>query len=351
MAISIASPSRTSKYRKTTEYQAFCARQQARYRVLGVLCYLGFAPLFWLMGIEQRKKAFLHHHYRHSLAISLVPFFILTATGIIDALDYGYVTLLWKPKPDDSGLWLAALAELMGNLTVLAAFTGGFLAWLIGILGAWRGRTPHIPLLSRLAHHTGWTKFALGWSVLVCVGVALLIFAAVHGAILTRAPANAPQAYILYTNGGYIPIPSLWASYTPPTWTISLFFYPIVVAAEKHWGPGSVAIQPLSEQTFRDALQKGRFIFVASHGGKEPGSFSYSFEPDREFLPADLKPGEAGEQLRFVYFAACYAGNREAEWRQVLAPAEVMSYARISYVEEHFIWVWTKGAKTIMALE
>jgi hypothetical protein len=105
----------------------------------------------------------------------------------------------------------------------------------------------------------------------------------------------------LYTQGGYIPIPSLWASYTPPTWTISLFFYPIVVAAEKHWGPGSVAIQPLSEQTFRDALQKGRFIFVASHGGREPGSFSYSFEPDREFSPADLKPGEAGEQLRFVY--------------------------------------------------
>jgi hypothetical protein len=68
-------------------------------------------------------------------------------------------------------------------------------------------------------------------------------------------------------------------------------------------------------------------------------------------LPSDLQPGDAGGQLGYVYFAACYAGNLESEWRTILAPAEVKTYARISYVEEHFLWVWTKGIGTILSLQ
>ncbi len=102
---------------------------------------------------------------------------------------------------------------------------------------------------------------------------------------------------------------------------------------------------------FREAIRKGRFVFVASHGGQEAGSFAYSFTPYRGFSPSDLQPGEAGPQLRYVYFAACYAGYRESEWRQILAPADVKAYARISYVEEHFLWVWLKGAKVILDME
>ncbi len=95
------------------------------------------------------------------------------------------------------------------------------------------------------------------------IGLLLLVLVAVHGALLTRSPANVPQVYLLYTNGGYIPSKSLWATYTPPRWTFSLFFYPIVRAAVRRWGPGSVAIQPLSEATFKNATRNGRFIFAA----------------------------------------------------------------------------------------
>ncbi|GAB4505047.1 MAG: hypothetical protein Fur0043_20420 [Anaerolineales bacterium] len=337
------------KYVLTTAYQAYCARKRARYRALGIACYLGFAPLFWLVGIERTQNEYLQHHYRYSLFISLLLFFIVITTAIAEGLGYAITTALWNPSPNElkSAFWLERLFDYGGSLMLFL----WVLAWTIGIVGAWRERMPRFPLLSNLTHQPAWKNFALGWSVSLRIGLLLLAFVAGHGVLLTRGPADAPQVYILYTNGGYIPTESLWASYTPPRWTFSLFFYPIVTAAVRRWGPGSVAIQPLSEATFRNAIRNGRFIFVASHGGREPGNFSYSFEPYKEVSPASLRPGESGEQLGFVYFAACYAGYREAEWKHALSPAEVMTYARVSYVEEHFIWVWTKGAKTIAALK
>ncbi len=139
-------------------------------------------------------------------------FFIIAATVVADVLEYGYTTLYWKPGPDDPMLLLAGLVGLMGSFIVFVALALVWLAWLIGLLGAWRGRTPRIPLLSRLANHTGRLRFSLGWSLLARIGLALLVFAAVHGAALTRAPAQSPQGYILYTNGGYIPVPTFsWA--------------------------------------------------------------------------------------------------------------------------------------------
>jgi hypothetical protein len=100
-----------------------------------------------------------------------------------------------------------------------------------------------------------------------------------------------------------------------------------------------------------DAVRNGKFVFVASHGGRDAGSFSYAFDPYGGMLPSNLQPGDAGSQLRYVYFAACYAGYLESEWKQSLAPAEVQTYDRISYVEEHFMWVWLRGAKVIQQMQ
>lgn len=349
MELSISRPSRTQKFTLATDYQAFLARKQARQRALGVACYLGFAPILWLRGIEQHKNDYLQHHYRHSLAISLLAFFILAATAVTDALGYIYATMVWKPGPDelDALGWLVGIFDWTGNFIMLAWVS----AWVIGILGAWRGRTPRIPVLSGLTQRAGWMKFSLGWSIAVRVGLILLVVIAAHGSALAANPGPSPQVYILYTTGGYIPTESLWASYTPPRWTFSLFFFPIVFAASEKWGGGSVVIEPLSDVTFKDAIRTGKFVFVASHGGMEAGSFSYAFDPYQGLSPSDLQPGDAGSQLRYVYFAACYAGYLEAEWKQALAPANVQTFARISYVEEHFVWVWLRGAKTVLELE
>jgi len=349
MEATISRPSPTQKYILATHYQAFCARKWARVRALGVACYLGFAPVLWMTGIERRKDEFLQHHYRHSLAVSLLFFFILAATAITDALGYVYATMLWNPGPDDLDVmqWLVRLFDYTGNFIVFV----WAVTWMICIIGAWRGRMTHIPILSNLTQHKGWMDFSLVWMLLVRIAFVVLILIAAHGSLLAAHPGPSPQVYILYTTGGYIPTEQLWASYTPPQWTISLFFYPIIAAATSHWGKGSVIIEPLSDITFKQAVQNGHFVFVASHGGMEAGSFSYAFNPYQGFAPSDLQPGDAGSQLRYVYFAACFAGYRESDWKQALAPANVQTYARISYVEEHFFWVWLKGVEVIRGME
>ena len=349
MELSISRPVKKQKFTLATNYQAFLARRQTRQRALSIACYFGFAPFLWLRGIEHRKKDALYQHYRYSLAISLLFFFILVATAITDALGYIYATRILNPSPDelDSMRWFIFIFDWGGNFIAL----GWILTWALGLVSAIRGRVPHFPVLSGLTEYSEWMKFSLGWSIAFRVGLILLVILAAHGSLLAANPGMSPQVYILYTTGGYIPTEELWASYTPPRWTINLFFYPIIAAATSRWGKGSVAIEPLSDVTFKEAIRTGKFVFVASHGGREAGGFSYAFDPYQGFLPSNLHAGDAGQQLRYVYFAACYAGYLESEWRQVLAPAEVKTFARISYVEEHFMWVWLKGAKEVSRIE
>jgi uncharacterized membrane protein len=319
-----------------------------REHIFGIACYFGFAPLLGLLGISKRRNGFLQYHFRHSLAISLLIFFILIVLVVSDVLGYAY-DVLWGLDPEemDRLRWMVNLF----NYAVIAVVVALCVTWLVCVISAWRGRTPYLPLLSNLIYRDGWVSFSIGWTVLAQIGMVLLVLIAVHGNALVSNPGSSPQAYILYTTGGYIPTEQFWASYTPPRWTFSLFFYPIVAEATERWGRGSVVIEPLSDVTFKNAIRSGKFVFVASHGGMEPGSFSYAYEPYQGFLPSDLKPGDAGSQLRYVYFAACHAGYLESEWRQSLAPADVKTFARISYVEEHFVWVWTEGAKVIRSME
>jgi uncharacterized membrane protein len=342
---SIARPSSTRPEIEVSSYQKFCVRRKIRF--LSVACYFGFAPFLWMAGIEEQNNKYLKYHFHHSLVLSLLILFILIATAIVDALGYIYV-VLWNPSLNDYYAmgWLVHLFEYTGNTVALA----WVIAWLFTVISAWRGQLPQIPILSNIAQRKNWMRFSLGWTIFVRIALILLILMAAHGALLTMDPNKSPHVYILYTVSGYIPTEPLWATYTPPHWAFSLFFYPIITAATIHWGHGTVAIEPLSDVTFKEAIKNGHFVFVASHGGKEDGSFAYSFVPYRGFLPSDLQPGDAGTQLRYVYFAACYAGDRESEWRQVLAPADVQIYARITSVEEHFLWVWLKGAKVILNL-
>jgi hypothetical protein len=112
-----------------------------------------------------------------------------------------------------------------------------------------------------------------------------------------------------------------------------------------------VNIQPLSDSSFREAIHNGRFVFVASHGGREIGSFTSSYNPYKNFLPYEVLSGETGPQLRYVYFTACDAGFLGADWERALSPAQVQAFARISYVPEHFCWVWTKGGEVVANIE
>ena len=312
-------------------------------RLLSAACYFGFSPILCAAGVNQHKNRYLSYHVQYSLMLSMLLFWFLVTFALAGVMIYLTRSL-------DNGNALVWLARIVDTINT-AIFLICLVAWGFGLYRALAGRIPYLPILSNIAAHKAWMKFALIWTIFVQACFLLLIFIALHGAFLARPSSTPAQAYILYTQGGYIPLPQWYASYTPPRWTISLFFYPIVLASNQHWGRGSVAIQPLSDTSFREAIHNGRFVFVASHGGMEPGSFTSSYIPYKSFLPSNVMPGDTGSQLRYVYFAACDAGSLEADWEKALSPAQVQTFDRISYVHEHFLWVWTKGAKVISDIE
>jgi hypothetical protein len=159
------------------------------------------------------------------------------------------------------------------------------------------------------------------------------------------------DVYILYTQGGYIPINGLYETYTPPRWAVTMAFYPLVQAGMKEYGDQGVSVLPLSEDSFNKAIQNGRFIFVASHGGVSSGAFTISALPYKEYKPSDVAQNLVGEQLQYVYFAGCWTGNLESEWRRVLGLDDATMFNRLSFVDEHMLWVWFKSPGVIRGLD
>src|SRR6185295_794600 len=145
---------------------------------------------------------------------------------------------------------------------------------------------------------------------------------------IANATAETADVYVLYTVGGYIPVQGFLETFTPPRWAVTAAFYPLVQAGMKKYGDDSVRILPLSEESFNEAIHNGRFIFVASHGGISPGGFTISNQPYKQYMPADIQPGQAGEQLQYAYFAGCWTGDLETEWRQVLGLEDAKLFHR-----------------------
>ena len=58
----------------------------------------------------------------------------------------------------------------------------------------------------------------------------------------------------------------------------------------------------------------------------------------RPVLPASF--ATFGKDLQFVYMSACDGGEKATEWEQRFAPAEVVTFNRLSAPMEHLWWLW-----------
>lgn len=321
-------------------------------RILCVASYFGLAPLLWLSGVAYQHNRSLKHHTQHSLAFSFILLCFLGVDLITDRIQYWFMTDLWKPTMAEFNL----VALPMYTLSQFIAFGCVLFAvwivisWFVSTVGAWRGKTPSIPGISWVASQFQMIRIAVYWSLLVQLAFALLIGLIFQSIQLAKSLPSSGDVYVLYTQGGYIPIDGLYQTYTPPQWAVTLAFYPLVHAAMEKYGVDSVTVLPLSEASFNEALHTGRFIFVASHGGYSPGAFTISNQPYKEFAPADVSAANVGEQLEFAYFAGCWTGTLESDWRQVLGLDDAIMFDRLSYVEEHMLWVWFKSPAVIRGL-
>ena len=81
-----------------------------------------------------------------------------------------------------------------------------------------------------------------------------------------------------------------------------------------------------------------RFIYLGTHGTGRGLMLKEGW-----FTPKDLEAVAINPDLRFVYMSGCDSGQQRDGWVAAFAPAEVITYDRLSAVLEHAWWLWFRG--------
>lgn len=319
-------------------------------RTLSIASYLGLAPFLWFFENIYDDDDYLWHHLSYSLALKFLGFCLLFFQFLAYLMIYNLYSgeIIVNNQVDPANRFSASLDAV--NIPI---FVTSFLLTFIASLSLWgalSGSKFRIPIVNGLAQ----IKLVLQTTVILSLILFVLLLAGlgsiVHAVLITSHTPERADVYVLYTQGGYIQSPGLYETYTPPSWAVALAFYPVVLSSADKFGSDRVAILPLSIENFRKAVQNGKFVFIASHGGRTPGSLTFSFRPYVEYRPENVPIGLAGDQLEFVYFAGCDAGRRENAWHYVLGYKQAIMFDRISLVGEHLVWVWTKSPAVIYNL-
>lgn len=299
-----------------------------RRRLLNISCYLGLAPIFWLLSSARREKNSIGHHCQQALALSFLLFWAFFIFVICFSL---HQMILYLSRDLFMTLPIEIPFYVLGGLLAL-----WLILWLVGMLSAVRGAAPAIPLFSRITSSKKRMLFSTGWALLVQITIVIIIAVAIHATVLAPAEMATANVYMLYDDMGYI-----------PRWVFTLGFYRVSLAATKQWDKESVIITSLSELALNQALQDGRLVYIASHGtnGK------ILFPGDVPYRPQDVDSTNIGLRLQYVYIAACDAGLLSTAWENAFAPAEVKTFARLSSMTEHILWLLVDGPQVILALE
>lgn len=296
-------------------------------RLLAASYYCGAAPILAYLP-SRREDGYADHHYKQALSVYLVLLAVLFLY-ILFSLFLSAVLVFRREWYEHTAL----------EPTMLSIVRRAFLCWLVvwafGVFWALRGSRAAIPLIGRLARWNPLMTVSLvGYTVLLAVLIALLSLT-LHASTLTRNDDRPARAYMLYDDMGLF-----------PHWLFTLGFYPIARAATQRWGSGTVVVAPLTKKALADALVEGNFVFVLSHG-TEDGLYT----SELRIRPRDAAPRGVGDDLQFVYITGCDSGALAQEWETTLAPAEVITWDRLSAWLEHIYWLLFKGAAKVRQLK
>lgn len=319
-------------------------------RALGIASYLGLAPFLWFMESTYDDDRFVKHHLSYSLIFGFFGLCLLGAQVAAWAVIYWLFAgeIIVDNQIDPGNRFSSSLNTIDGILVLISLIFS--MVNSASFLSALSGREWRIPVIAGLARSKPLLQFTAVISLVFFVLAGVGVGAIVHSVQIASQTPERADVYVLYTQGGYIQSPGLYETFTPPGWMVTLAFYPVVLAGADKFGTDHVAVLPLSEENFRRAVRNGKFVFVASHGGRTPGSLTFSMQPYVEYIPESVPAGLPGDQLQFVYFAGCDAGRRENAWHRALGYDQAIMFDRISLVGEHLIWVWTKSPAVVYGL-
>lgn len=294
---------------------------KARLRDVGM--YLGCAPFIrFADGDHSSPSRRLHHE------AALGSFFILVCVTIafIVAFVLLSVLMIWA-RPVYEGWKLEPY--------VLDALWKSFLAWgvihLFCLGHALAGSQHPLPLVSRLGAHTvvRRTVKVFAWSlILIGASVSLLAFQASRLTPVSDAPG---KVYFVYEDNGLL-----------PRWLFSLALYRVASTSRDVYGTNEVRLLRINRENLRLAFSHGVFVIVGSHGQAQGIIADKGW-----FSPGDLRPGDVGHQLDFVYLTGCDSGAQADAWARALKPAKVVTHDRLTAVLEHAWWLWFEAPREL----
>jgi len=109
----------------------------------------------------------------------------------------------------------------------------------------------------------------------------------------------------------------------------------MAVASHRCFGPGQVVVEKLNRDAIVRAVESGAVVFIGSHGTARGLMVPEGYFEAHEVQTLDISPA-----LRFVYLTGC---DQKATWVDAFAPAEVVTYDRLTAVVEHLWWMWLEG--------
>ena len=278
-------------------------------------CYLGLLPLPFFTPRED-GPAYVRHHYRQAAVLfgTLLVLLGLLATAL---LILSYLLVYHREFYESTRIEV----HVFGIIRKL------FLAWSVFWAFA-LGMVHRLAARDRAVQSAG-----LGLAALYLFFLALIPFA-VHASQLVPSERESGAVYMVYEDNGIF-----------PRWLFALAFYPMARAAESTYGKDSAVLIKISRATVAKALAEGHVVFVGSHGTRKGLMLHNDW-----LLPKDIAALPKNPSLKFVYLTGCDSGDQREAWTSAFAPADVVTYDRLSASLEHAWWLWFSGPEKVRAM-
>lgn len=298
-----------------------------RQRALATGLYLGLVPLILPERTSRASASYVAHHGRQAGAL-FACLFVLVALLAASALALTFLLIYHRDFYQDYHLERHVLGVLRKLVLAWAVY------WAFGIGQALLGSQRPLPLLGRIARRS-WCWRSGAWLVLASYVSALALTPiALHAQSLTPADRTSGDVHILYDDNN-----------TFPRWFFLLSFYPMIRTASDLWGPESVVLGDFERSAAIRAAGEATVIYLGTHGTPKGLMLEDSW-----LTPDDLAEAADNPRLQFVYLSGCDSGQQRDGWLKAFAPAEVVTYDRLSAVLEHAYWLWFRAPDKLRAI-
>ncbi len=297
-----------------------------RERARAASLYLGLFPIAFFMS-KKDTDSFFRHHARQTGALFSV-FLLLTALLATMAVSLSYMLVFHRGTYE--GLHLERYS--LGFLRKL--YLAWFVFWAFGFGLALVGSDRPMPFVRRLMKKAFLWRSACGVALLLYAVLLSLVPVAFHARALAPIDRSHGPVQFLYEDNDIF-----------PRWFFLLAFYPMIQRATHLWGPESVVVQRFDRESAMHAVAEADVLYIGSHGTAKGLMLK-----DGWLVPGDLEGVPISPSLRFVYLSGCDSGQQRNGWLDAFAPAEVVTYDRLSAVLEHAWWLWFTGPKKLSSV-